>query len=403
MRLRNLITVALIAVLFASLAALPAAAQQPTDTDQVSFVWFANVGADAPAVDIYFGDSTTPVVSNLAFGTVTQMYVFPSNQSGFVLREAGSDSSSDPIFTADWGLTPNQSYLILATGLTSKQAFILEPVTLIRQATTGKAHVRIINTVSGESSLSVMDSTNTAIGTSLPYLGVADVDLDPASANLTIQDATGASVATHSADFQADTNYIMLITGGAEGTPAISVQVAEVPLETTRVKIVNSADANYDVMLKRTDAQEAFAMNIAPAADGEFIEVPSGAATFVLKSAGAGADGQEIFAAPIQLRPSRDVTLTIQGTGDQVELVVTSDVLMEGLTVAGGTGTPVEATAEATADATAAATTPQAITATPVATLEPTGEATAEPTSEVTLEPTKDATIEPTGVSAPIS
>lgn len=107
MRLRNLITIVLLAVLFSVLVNLPAAAQDQAP-DQVSFVWFANVGADAPSVDIYFGDSTTPVVSNLGFGSVTQMYVFPANQRGFILREAGSPQSEAALFTGDWGLSPNQ-------------------------------------------------------------------------------------------------------------------------------------------------------------------------------------------------------------------------------------------------------------------------------------------------------
>jgi hypothetical protein len=394
MRIRNLITVTLIALLLISLAALPAAAQQPQETDSVSFVWFANVGADAPAVDIYFGESTTPVVTNLALGEVSPMFVFPSNQRGFVLREAGSAPDRDPIFTADWGLTPNQSYLILATGLDSKQAFILEPVTLVRTPSQGKAKLRIINTISGDSALTVMDNTDTAIGTSLPYLGVADVDLDTSTSDLTIQNASGEELGTQNTEFKADSIYVALIVGDSNDATSATLHVIEIPAEMTRVKVVNNADANFDVMLNRNDGQEAFAMNLASGDSSDFIEVPSGAATFIVKSAGAGTDGQELASVPIQLRPSRDVTLTIQGSGSQIEIVVTSDVLMEGLTLA-GTGTVIEVTETATVEATTGATVP-ATTTTPAATVAPTSEATVAPTSEVTAEPTTETTVEPT-------
>ena len=401
MRLRNVITVALIAVLFASLATLPAAAQQPQDTDSVSFVWFANVGADAPAVDIYFGDSTTPVVTNLALGEVSPMFVFPSNQRGFMLREAGSAADSAPIFTADWGLSPNQSYLILATGLVSKQAFILEPVTIVRTPTQGKAKLRIINTVSGDSTLNVADSAGTALGTSLPYLGVADVDVDAGTSDLTVQNAAGETVATQNAEFEADSIYVALITADAAGTSTASVNVIEIPQETTRVKVINNADAAFDILLNRSEGQEAFAMNLASGASSDFVEIPSGAATFLIKSVGSGAEGQELAAAPVQLRPGRDVTLTIQGSGSQIEFVVTSDVLMEGLTLAGiGQIIEITPTSEATTSATTAATTaPTAeVTAAPTsdATLAPTQEATVAPTTEPTMEPTVEPTQEGT-------
>ena len=335
MHLRNLITVTLIAVLFTAGTGLPVAAQQPRSY-QVSLVWFAHVGTDAPSVDIYFGDTaTTPIVSDLSFGDVTPMFAVLANKRGFVMREAGSAPDSVPIFTANWALTPNQSYLILATGLVYKRSFVLQPITLVRNNMQGKSRLRIINVISDSPPLRMLDTTGASLGTNLYYLRTVDLNHALGSSDLILQNRLGEVITTETVDFKADMLYVALITGDAIDTFPIDLQVLEIPQETTRVRVVNHADANLNVLLKRNAKQVPFATNLAPDAQTDFTDVPSGAASFLVKSAAEGADNRELAAALTQLRPSRDVTLTIQKSGAKLEIGVTAEELTNDLTIVG--------------------------------------------------------------------
>jgi hypothetical protein len=356
-------------VLMAALAVLPVAAQQADSTNDYSFVWFANAGPDSSPVDIYFGDEADePLVSDLAFGESTEMYVLPSNQRGFVLREAGADRTAEPIFSADWSLTPNQSYLILATGLAERKAFILEPITIVRNKTQGKARLRIVNAISGGPALNVATKSGTSLAQNTAYITVADAEVEPGDAEIVVQTAGGETRAEIDVALAADTVYVLVITGGPEGTPAAAVTVIEVPQDTTRVRIVNEADAPFDIVQTDGASEKQFAAQLAPGATSEFIDVPSDTVSFLVKRPGAGTANAVSASIPVELRPGRDVTLTIRGSGERVEIVQTSDVLSEGLVV-GGTGEPVG-------------------TATPDATSEPTAAPTVEPTAEPTAQAT---------------
>jgi hypothetical protein len=334
MRLRNGITLMLIAVLFASMASVPAAAQ--LQVAQLSFVWFAHVGTDAPAVDIYFADNpTTPIVTDLSFGDVTQMYAFPSNKRGLIMRKAGSTADDEPaIFESNWLLTPNQSYLMLATGLLFKNAFVLDPITLVRNNIQGRSRLRIINVISNSPPLRMLDGTGATLATNLLYLRTVDVNRNPGPSELDLQNRLGETITTEKMEYKADTLYVALITGDAIDTFPIDVQILEFPQETTRVKVVNDSDTPYNVVLKRGGTQTIFAPDLAPKASSDYIEVPSGAASFLIKRS-ASDDTREIIASALQLRPSRDVTLTIVGTGMNIEVVLSSQTLAEGVPIAG--------------------------------------------------------------------
>jgi hypothetical protein len=70
---------------------------------------------------------------------------------------------------------------------------------------------------------------------------------------------------------------------------------------------------------------------LAPDDSTDFIPVPSGATTFILRATGSGPDGTEVaFVAP-QLRPWRDVTISINGAGVATQMGITEDRPTPGL------------------------------------------------------------------------
>ena len=134
-------------LLLATLVAPPAAAQ--TTKDDVGFVRFAHTAVDGEPIDIYVGANPKPVATNLKYGDVTDFVTLPVTTSGYIARAAGSPANSKPLFSLDWGLKANESWLITAAGLNSRKAFLMEPISLVLNKTNGKARVRIFDTVWG--------------------------------------------------------------------------------------------------------------------------------------------------------------------------------------------------------------------------------------------------------------
>lgn len=72
---------------------------------------------DAPAVDVYANNGTTPLVEDLAYGDVTGYLDIPEGTYNIQLRAAGSASSSMPVFeTGDLTLSEGDVVTALATG-----------------------------------------------------------------------------------------------------------------------------------------------------------------------------------------------------------------------------------------------------------------------------------------------
>ena len=61
---------------------------------------------DAPAVDVYANDGTTPLVQDLAYGEATAYLDIPEGTYNIQLRAAGSAASSVPVYeTGDMTLS----------------------------------------------------------------------------------------------------------------------------------------------------------------------------------------------------------------------------------------------------------------------------------------------------------
>ncbi len=72
---------------------------------------------DAPAVDVYANDGTTPLIQDLAYGEATSYLEIPEGTYNIQLRAAGSAPATAPVFeTGDVTLTEGQRLTALATG-----------------------------------------------------------------------------------------------------------------------------------------------------------------------------------------------------------------------------------------------------------------------------------------------
>lgn len=77
----------------------------------------------APAVDIYAGPgSTTPIISDLAYGEASNYLPVPDGTTTVLVRAAGSPASGTPAFMADLTLSDGQKVTAVAAGLLSSTA-----------------------------------------------------------------------------------------------------------------------------------------------------------------------------------------------------------------------------------------------------------------------------------------
>ena len=390
MRLRSIL-LALCSLALAALLTLPVGAQT-TATDNVGFIRFAHTAVDVPPIDIYGDNNTTPLVTNLMYGDVTDFIALPVTFSGFVARAAGSAADSQPLFSLQWGVKANESEMITAAGLSSHKAFLLEPLTLVRTNTQGKARVRIFDTVWGGSFLSVGTTQGTAFSSNQKYLNASDdKDVDPGSYDFQVTDSTGKVVATASAvNLEADKIYVMLITGSADGSTPIKLVPVVSDEDMTRVQIINQSGSSIDVYDK--GQTQPFAAALGNGATSDFMSLPSGATTFVVRNAGSSSTDRELASLAVQLRPEHETVITVTSSGSALQMAITSDTLTmsiaateEGTSFAttGGTSQAVQATnmpptiASGTQPATGTGTAPATMPGTSVFT----------PTALVTLPP----------------
>jgi hypothetical protein len=87
----------------------------------------------------------------------------------------------------------------------------------------------------------------------------------------------------------------------------------ESPQDQTRVRFVNQRADAVDLHIRPGNAR--IIENLQPGASTDYIGLPSGAATFVAYAPGEGPRGQEKAALAEQLRPGRDLTVTLGANG----------------------------------------------------------------------------------------
>jgi hypothetical protein len=117
-----------------------AGALSPIDSTATATVYAFHGSPDAPAVDIYAGDSK--LISNLSFGNVTALPIrVAAGDYTLDFRAAGAAADSAPAASAGTGsLAAGRTYIAIATGFLADEgasAFKLVAVTLAPQPTNG--------------------------------------------------------------------------------------------------------------------------------------------------------------------------------------------------------------------------------------------------------------------------
>jgi hypothetical protein len=313
-------------VLVAALLAAPVAAQTGKVND-VGFTRFAHTAIDVGPIDIYVGANPQPIVSNLKYGDVTDFVPLPVTASGYVARAAGSPADSKPLFTLNWGVKANKSEMITAAGLNSRRAFLLEPLTWVRNKTNGQARVRVYDTVWGGMLLSVDTNQNVAFSQNQQYLNPSkDTDVAPGVYDFNVKNNAGKVLATAPGiHLEADKVYVMLIIGGAAGDPPIRLLPIVSDEEKTRVQFTNQSSTDLDVYIK--GVTKPLVMALAQGSSSPFFTLPSDSVTFVARKAGGTASDKEVSFVALQLYPGRDTVVALDDSGGAVQMKVTSNVL----------------------------------------------------------------------------
>lgn len=289
----------------------------PTDLDpagSLAFVRFVHAAADVGPVDIYLAETPdTPVVANLTFGEVTEEVLLPSS-AGLIAQAAGSEAGSETTTQLDFELGGNSSWIVAVVGLNSNASVLLEPISVLRSDYNEMARVRVMNLVASDATFSVTSDADMDFGTELGFNGMADNDIEPGSYTLSLTGADGSAVGESEAyTFEANTTNTLLIVGAADGSQPIRVIPVVSPRDVSHVQFVNAGTEPVDIFIRPGDT--AVVNGLEGGATSEWVEVPSGAATFITYAPGTGPTGQEQAALPLQLDPSRDVVITFGADG----------------------------------------------------------------------------------------
>jgi hypothetical protein len=302
-------------------------APEVTAVDSLAFVVFAHTSVDSGPVDFYIEAlGAEPVVANLAFGEATDIVNLPAGTHTVNVRAAGSAADSEPLATFTWDFTGNSTWIVSAVGLMETVSFLAEPVTVIRTPLNGLARVRIANWVSDIEMLNVDSDSDTVFAEGLGWAGIQDVEIEPGTYQLQVTDGADADFTEPvSFDFEADTVYVVFLTGSTTMGPAVDYLVIEMPQDETRVQFVNERSDTIDIHLRPGD--ELIAGGLEAGATSEWFSIPSTAATFIAYAPGTGPTGQELASLASQLRPARDVTVVFHDDG-------TTEITSETLTPA---------------------------------------------------------------------
>lgn len=84
---------------------------------QMAKIRVVHASSSAPAVDLYPGGGSTPIVTNLAYGKATDYLELPPGTLEIDIRAAGSPASGAPVFTTPkLSLAANEKYTAIAAG-----------------------------------------------------------------------------------------------------------------------------------------------------------------------------------------------------------------------------------------------------------------------------------------------
>lgn len=282
----------------------------------IAFVRFAHTSVDGGSMDIYRGRDSQPIVTGLDYGEVTELIPIPAGEWTFTARPTGTGVAGDLLYQMRWNYLSNSSWVVTAAGVRETFAFIVEPLSIIRNNYNDMARVRVINLVAGAPRITVTALDGTVLGNGLGWVGLRDNMLAPGEYILDAETTDGRRLVTpQQFTFEANITYTLMVMGGLNGVP-LQFLAFETPQEITRVRFINS---RIDVLdLHYRPGNELLISTFDPQTETDWYDFPSGAVTFVAVEPGAGPFGRELAALPWQLRPGRDLTIEITQNGMQV-------------------------------------------------------------------------------------
>lgn len=290
----------------------------PIDVNQgITFVTFVHTSVDSGPVDIYYGDQPTPVVAGLTYGTFTGFVPMQSGNRTFRARPAGSGPTGEVLYRMSWDYQANSTWMVTAAGVASRVAFIVEPITIIRNNYDGQARVRVINLIATGPRVTVTASNGTVLGNGLGWVGIKDTMVAPGEYTLNATTQSGLALAQPiTTTFAANHTYTLFMIGDGSAERPLSILNLPVREDITRVRFVNHRADTVDVHARPGNAK--IVTEIASNVTTDWIELPSGSFTFLAFAPGTGPTGRQLAGIATQLRPQRDVTIII-GDGAMAE------------------------------------------------------------------------------------
>lgn len=289
-----------------------AAMVTPPDVDlemSIAFIAFAHTSVDAGPIDIYTGNSVTPVIANLNFGEATALIPFNGGPRTFLARPAGSGAAGDLLYEVRWDYLANSSWILTAAGLRDELAFIVEPISIVRNDYNERARVRVVNFVP-DRRVTVRGTNGVVFGDGLGWIGIKDTLVDAGSYELEVRTSDGEKpLEALRLEIEAATTYTLYIIGRGDADLPVRVLPIITPQDMTRVRFVNAGADGVDIHYR--PGNERLVDNLPGGETTDYVALASGAVTFIAYAPGTGPTGRELAALPLQLRPGREVTVTL--------------------------------------------------------------------------------------------
>lgn len=287
----------------------------------IVFISFANTSIDSGVIDIYSNLTPEPVVTDLAFGEATGLVPFEAGSITFTGRVAGSGKNGEVLAADNKDFAANSSWVVTMAGLQSKVSLIMEPMSIVRSKYNGQARVRVVNFVQ-DSRIDLVEGEGDDFGSHLGWVGMKDKMIDPGTHTLQAHSDGKALMEPMTFDFAANTTYTLYIIGQAGSDHPVQILSIVTPQETTRVRFISTRSDAVEIFYR--PAKEMLIENIANGETSDWFTLEAGAVTFLAYAPGTGMGGREMGGIALQLRPGRDLTITMSDNNmDVTEVALT--------------------------------------------------------------------------------
>ena len=261
-----------------STIALPTPVNPKADSVRVRV---AHGSPDAPAVDVYAGD--TLIVPSLALGEMSGHIGLPAGDYTLALRTAGAPATDDPVFETEATIALGMPAVTvaalgeLADGSLNLQFFPDD----VANITPDKARVSVINAVFGSFvTVSTADFTPVTLASEVSTFaqsGVADLDVGDHMLSADVQGSEGAvQVVVPAETYYGGMYYNVLVFGGGASATPIDASVGGTVINVTAESLTTPAPA---AVAAAPAAETETETEPAPAAEGTEVDAGAEVAT----------------------------------------------------------------------------------------------------------------------------